>query len=130
MPWAGRASLRPLRPGLWWPEEGAFVKKRTVTTIEIVERVVVSTAHTDTPRPHCPACAGAAMFMPEEAAAFARVTVRDIYARVEAGGFHFLETPGGLLLCADSLSQAERFDGPKELVCATNPVAETPTEKE
>lgn len=107
------------------------MRKRTVTTVEIVERVVVSAARTDSPRRPCPVCAGAAMLTPEEAAAFARVTVRGIYARVEAGGVHFLETPDGrLVLCADSLCQTERFEGPKQLVCATNPVAETPTEKE
>ena len=36
------------------------MKKRTVTTVEIVERVVVSAAHTETPRPPCPVCAGTA----------------------------------------------------------------------
>jgi hypothetical protein len=91
------------------------MRKRTVTTVEIVERVVVSTAHTDIHRPSCPVCAGTAMVTPEEAATFARVTVRSIYARVEAGGVHFLETPDGrLVLCADSLSQTERFDGLKK----------------
>ncbi len=107
------------------------MRKRTVTTVEIVERVVVAAAHADTPRPPCPVCAGAVMITPEVAAIFARVTVRGIYARVETGGVHYLETPdGSLLLCADSLSQVERFDGLKKLVCATNSVAETPTEKE
>jgi hypothetical protein len=107
------------------------VRKRTVTTVEIIERVVVSTAHIGTPRPRCPVCAGTAMITPEEAAAIARVTVRGIYARVEAGGVHFLETSDGrVVLCADSLSQTEWFDGSKKLVCATNPVAGTPTEKE
>src|SRR5215204_6394970 len=86
----------------------ASMRKRTITTAEIVERVVVSAAHTDTPRPPCPVCAGTAMVTPEEVAAFARVTVRSVYARVEAESFHFLETPDGLLLlCADSLSQKE-----------------------
>ena len=71
------------------------------------------------------------MVTPEAAAALTRVTVRSIYARVETEGVHFLETPDGLLLlCADSLSQMERFDGLKKLACATNPSAAPPTEKE
>ena len=108
------------------------MRKRTVSTVEIVERVVVSAAHTGRQRPPARSAQGrTAMITPEEAVAFTRVTVRGIYARVEAGGVHFLDTPGGRpVICADSLWQTERFDGLKKLVCATNPVAETPTGKE
>ena len=107
------------------------MRKRTVTTIEIKERIVVSAACPDTPPLPCPVCADSMMVTPEEAAAVARVTVRSIYTRIEAEGVHFLETPDGrLLLCVNSLSQMERFDGLKKLVGATNPVAETPMEKE
>lgn len=54
------------------------------------------------------------MVTPEEAAVLARATVRSIYARVEAGGIHFVELSDGLLLIgADSLSQRGRFDGLK-----------------
>jgi hypothetical protein len=54
--------------------------------------------------------------------------VRSVYARVEAGGIDFVETPDGLLLlCADSLSQGERFDGLKRLICAPNPDADART---
>lgn len=82
------------------------MRKRTVTTIEIAERVVVSTTRTENPRPPCPVCAAEAMVTPEETAALARVPVRTIYARIEAEGVHFLETPDGLLLlCANSLFQ-------------------------
>jgi len=84
------------------------VKKRTVTTIEIKELVFVSAVRADTPRQPCPVCAAWAMVTPEEAANIARVTVRSLYARVEAEGVHFLETADGLLLlCVNSLSQTE-----------------------
>lgn len=47
-----------------------------------------------------------------EAAAQARVKVRGIYARVEGGGVHFLETSdGSLLLCADSVGQGDGMAG-------------------
>ena len=87
------------------------MRKRTVTTIEIAELVVVSRARTENPRPPCPICAGRVMVTPEEAAVLTRVMVRSIYSRIEAEGVHFLEMPSGLLLlCADSLSQRARFD--------------------
>ena len=80
------------------------MRKRTVTTIEIKEFVVVSPGRAHTPRQPCPVCAAGAMVTPEEAATIARVTVRNIYARVEAERVHFLETADGrLLLCVNSL---------------------------
>jgi hypothetical protein len=107
------------------------VKKRTEISIEIDELVVVSAARTVVPRPPCPVCAGSAMVTPEAAAALARVTVRSIYARVEAGGVHFLETPDGLLLlCANSLGQRKPFGELKKLVGSMDTGAVTPTEKE
>ena len=87
------------------------MRKRTVTTIEIKERIVVAAARTDVPRLPCPICAGRAMVTPEAAAAIARVTVRSVYARAEAESVHFLETQDGLLLlCANSLIQKELVD--------------------
>ena len=98
--------------------------KRTVTTIEIAERVVIS-ARTDIPQVPCPVCAQAAMITPEAAAALAAVSVRSIYARIEAESVHFLETPDGLLLvCANSLGQNERVNAVKKLICESNPAAE------
>jgi excisionase family DNA binding protein len=44
------------------------------------------------------------MISPEQAAALAGVSTRTIYALVEAGKVHFIETSAGLLLvCLDSL---------------------------
>ncbi|MEO8434450.1 MAG: hypothetical protein ABI596_06105 [Pyrinomonadaceae bacterium] len=97
--------------------------KRTIIEIEIDELIVVPAARADVPRPPCPFCAGS-MVTPEEAATLARVTLRNIYARVEAGCVHFLETPDGLLLlCANSLCQRERFGELKKLICAPDPGA-------
>ena len=93
-----------------------------MTTIEIAELVVVSAARTDIPRIPCPICAESTMVTPEEAAALARVTVRSIYARVEAVSVHFLETSDGLLLlCANSLSQWAQSGPITKLVGVTNP---------
>ena len=97
------------------------MRKRTVTTIEIHERLLVSPARNDVMRLPCPVCAERAMVTPEAAAALARVTVRSIYARIEAGSVHFLERPDGLLLlCADSLSLRAQSEGLKKLVGATD----------
>ena len=44
------------------------------------------------------------MVTPQQAAAIARVTVRAVNQRVEAGMVHFLETPDGRLwVCVNSL---------------------------
>ena len=78
--------------------------KRTEINIEIDEVMVVSVCGKDIQRIPCPICAGEAMVTPEEAAALTGVTVRSLYARVEAESVHFLDTAdGSLLLCARSL---------------------------
>ena len=98
------------------------MSKRTVTTVEIVETIVISAGRADIQRPACPVCAERAMVTPEEAASFARVTVRSIYARIEAASTHFLETPDGLLLlCANSLVEEAQPDALKKLSGAANP---------
>ena len=44
------------------------------------------------------------MLTPDEAAALAQSTARDIYRRVEAGGLHLIETDDGALrVCVNSL---------------------------
>ena len=71
------------------------------------------------------------MLTPEQAAAVAGVTVRAVNRRVEDGSVHFLETADGrLLLCADSVSQREGFEGLKKLICAPNPNADARTGKQ
>lgn len=82
------------------------MRKRTVTTIE-THQIVTVRRPVGATLALCPVCLKEIeMITPEVAAALARVTVRSIYAGVEAGGVHFLETPDGrLLLCADSLFQ-------------------------
>jgi hypothetical protein len=80
------------------------VRKRTVTTIEMQQIVIVRrrgvAAHA-----LCPVCLKEVeMVAPEEAAALMRLSVRSIYARIETGSVHFVETADGLLLlCASSL---------------------------
>ena len=51
------------------------------------------------------------MLMPDEAAALAQCTVRDIYSRVEAGEFHPIETDDGdLRVCVNSLGGTSGSD--------------------
>jgi len=46
------------------------------------------------------------MISPEQAARIARVSTRTIYAWLEAGKVHFLDTPeASLLICMDSLTE-------------------------
>ena len=79
------------------------MRKRTVTTIEMHQIVIVR-------RPR--GAASPVSCMPQggrdgragEAAALMHKSVRSIYARIETGSVHFVETADGLLLlCARSL---------------------------
>lgn len=52
----------------------------------------------------CPVCRSDSwMAIPEEAARRRGLTVRTIYRWMEAGAAHFLEIPGGVLVCLKSL---------------------------
>lgn len=80
------------------------MRKRTVTTIEMHQIVTIRRLAGAT-LAWCPACLKEVeMVVPEKAAALMRLSVRSIYARIEAGSIHFQETADGLLLlCACSL---------------------------
>lgn len=84
-------------------KEGTVVRKRTVTTIEMHQIVIVR-------RPGgaalawCPTCLKEVeMVPPEEAALLAGVSLQDIRRRVGADDVHFLETANGGLICLNSL---------------------------
>ena len=81
-------------------------KSRLEITVERHQRVVIRKRH-PTRVAWCEGCASfAPMLTPDEAAALAGTTARDIYRRVEAGELHFHETEGGrVLVCATSLSR-------------------------
>lgn len=53
----------------------------------------------------CPECSATTlMITPEEAATLVGVSTRTIYAQVESGQFHFVETTAGkLMVCPNSL---------------------------
>ena len=80
-------------------------KKRTEIAIEIDEVVFVKAFSNLAAMAWCVGCANEVLMVtPAQAAVIARVSVRDINRRVEAGVVHFLETPEGqLLVCVDSL---------------------------
>src|SRR5215207_2016508 len=96
--------------GVNWPgltcsmdEEGTVVKKRTVTTIETHQVVVVR-------RPEgaadswCPSCLKQVQMVSlEEAALLVGVGLRDICRRVGDGDIHLIETTGGARVCPASL---------------------------
>lgn len=85
---------------------GIVRKKRTEIAIEIDEVVFVKALSNRSGMAWCVGCANEVLMVtPQQAAAIARVSVRDINRRVEAGEVHFLETPeGSLLVCVNSLS--------------------------
>ncbi len=80
-------------------------RRRRATTIETHEVWVVSRTKMSS-AVWCEECAcQARMLMPEEAALMLHVSLRRIYALVEAGAIHFSErTDGGVLICLASLS--------------------------
>ena len=79
-------------------------KRRTKITIE-QERVLIIGRGSRAVEVWCNGCnEQVTMIRPEEAAAVAGVNSRTIYRGVEAGRFHFRETPDGMLLiCLSSL---------------------------
>ena len=81
-------------------------KKRTEIEIEIDEVVFVKGFSNLFGMAWCVGCANEVLMVtPAQAAVIARVSVRDINRRVEAGAVHFLETPeGALLVCMNSIS--------------------------
>ena len=81
------------------------MKKRTEVTIEFEEIVFVKGSSNLSGTAWCVGCANEVLMVtPAQAAVIARVSVRDINRRVEAGDVHFLETTeGSLLVCMSSL---------------------------
>jgi hypothetical protein len=80
-------------------------RTRTEIAIEFEEMIQIVDQGGGVSRSWCTACDGlVTMVTPQQAAAIARVSVRVINQRVEAGVVHFLETPAGaLLVCLRSL---------------------------
>jgi excisionase family DNA binding protein len=80
------------------------MKRKILLTVETHQLLVISRTKGLT-EGRCGECAGDVLLMrPEEAAALAGVSPRTIYAWVEAGRVHFMETAEeGLRICLDSL---------------------------
>jgi hypothetical protein len=85
---------------------GIVRKRRTEIAIEIDEVVLVKSVSNLSAMAWCVGCANEVLMVtPHQAAVIARISVRDINRRVEAGEVHFLETPeGSLLVCMNSVS--------------------------
>jgi len=102
-----RAGARDSDLEVAWQREEDVRRRHTEIAIEIDEIVVVR-ATSRASLASCEVCANeVVMVTPAQAAVIARVSVRDINRRVEAGEVHFLETPeGSLLVCMSSLNPA------------------------
>jgi hypothetical protein len=79
-------------------------KRRTRTTIEMREVVVIRSSRKRN-RVLCAKCSEAAALVTiEEAVKMSGITARAIYRLIEAGEVHFVETAEGLtLICADTM---------------------------
>lgn len=80
---------------------------RTRITIETLQVIVTRLFGAGDPVSlRCGGCGAEARFaLPDDAAAFARLGVRELFRRIEAGAVHFVETPAGVVLvCLESLA--------------------------
>lgn len=94
--------------------EGAVVKKRTVTTIEMRQIVTVRRSSGAT-RAWCPACLMEVEILHlEEAALMACASLRDICRRVCDGHIHLIETASGAQVCLGSLLSGRRYESMRE----------------
>ena len=85
-----------------------MTKKRTEMTIEIDEIVLLCRGKASPDLAWCVACADEViMASPEHASVIAEVSVRTVNRWIEEGKIHFVETPGLLLVCLNSLTEGE-----------------------
>lgn len=82
---------------------------RTKITIESYRRTIMKTRRKAI-TVRCEFCKSLTLLItPNQAAAVLQTTEREIFRRVEAGAFHFVETEtGGLLICRNSLTALEK----------------------
>jgi len=81
-------------------------KKKTIVTIEALERTTVRRGARSLVAwcEHC--CADVLMVTPDEAAVVSGTDTRSIFRQIEAGEIHFLESAGGVVLvCSNSLNR-------------------------
>lgn len=86
-------------------EDGAVrIKRKTAVVVQTHRLTTVHLTHAPI-RAWCEPCrAEVVMLTPDEAAALAQSTARDIYHRVDAGELHYIETDDGALrVCVNSL---------------------------
>jgi hypothetical protein len=99
-----KLSLR-LKPLIIRSETDVAKKKTTIITSETQEIFVIRRPVTQMRETWCGGCsAEVELLKPEEAAAIAGVSTRTIYAWLEAGQIHNMETPeGNVLVCPKCL---------------------------
>ena len=91
-------------------------KLRRISITSVHERFLRISPAGKPESPRCPYCfARTTMISPDAAAAVAALTVRSIYRMVESGEVHFIEEPGGLLVCVRSLMERNVRDLPTAL---------------
>lgn len=86
---------------------GMLIRRRKFETFSVRREIVRIRRPSRGAIAWCAACDyQAPMLMPEEAAALAGVTTREIYRRIESGGLHFAEiSTRSVLICMNSITQ-------------------------
>lgn len=86
--------------------------RKKVITIETREKTVIHQNSNQTQTLWCQFCQVAVeMIVPELAATFLRLKVREIYRRIEHGELHFFETePGEVFICKSLLKPKQSGD--------------------
>lgn len=80
------------------------IRRKTAVVVQTHQLTTVHLTRASVNAWCAPCRANVVMLTPDEAAAFAQRTTRDIYSRVEAGELHSIETDDGALrVCVMSL---------------------------
>jgi hypothetical protein len=94
-------------------KENPEVKRRTIKTTVEIYRIIIHSPPPVHGIADCSECATArgSLVSPEEAASLTGLTVRTIYAAVEAGSLHYRELEdGSLLVCLNSFPSLRPSD--------------------
>jgi len=87
-----------------------MLNRRTVITFEKLERCCYQLPHSEPFTSRCDDCGEEVNWLTlAETVAITRLSLRQVFRRVESGAVHFLETPlGMLLICPKSLELEQK----------------------